>query len=152
MNGVTKHHWWAAMSEGWGQINRGVKQVVKGHGHFYAVWNNTKNLLFEPERSQAGGRSTLCHPLPSYPLQDGTFFLEGNKVITSRKNDCKVRKQNNRSKPWAFLFLCYIEMKLLLAGDSGSKKWNITAPFCNPSQLYPTKNVSEALGSYMTLT
>lgn len=40
-------------------------------------------------------------------------------------------------------------MKLLLAGDSGSKKWNITAPFCNPNQLYPTKNESEALGSFM---
>lgn len=63
VNGITKHLWWAAMSQGWGQTNRGVKSAVTGHEYFYAVWNITKNLPFEPGRSQAGGRSALCHPL-----------------------------------------------------------------------------------------
>lgn len=63
----------------------------------------------------------LSHPF-HIPSKMELFFLEENQVITSRKNDCNMRKQNSRSKPWAFLFLCYTEPKLLLAGDSGSKK------------------------------
>lgn len=106
-----------AMSEGWGQTNHGEKQADNGWWTFLCSLKYYQEFAFWAR--ETSGRWQECS-VPSTAFTSPprwNFSLEENQVITRRKNDCNMRKkQNSRSKPWAFLFLCYIEPKLLLAG------------------------------------